>query len=698
MVSFPHRVNGVQIRFQHTDRFIHLATLISTVVARQIRPLALLVSACTWSHALAADRYHSDSDARFLHHIDLYDVDNRKITPESTKPYSSTKTCGRCHDYETISHGWHFNAFQPNAMAGRQGEPWIWTDARTGTQLPLSYRDWQQTYNPQEVGITAWEMTKQFGAYIPGGNMGVQPDTAEKVDGDEQEAKPSRWPLTGSLEIDCMICHAVSGAYDFDERRVQISLENFQWAPTAALRLGVVDGSVARIRDGSDPNDEDVQARIPKVTYDPLRFDGDDKVFMDLIRKPQSNACYQCHSNRTVTAEGIEPRWIHDEDVHLRAGMVCADCHRNGIDHHTVRGYAGEEHPTDRDVSTLSCSGCHLGTDTVDGEFSRDVTKRPGRLGSPRPMHEGLPPIHFEKMSCTACHGGPVPRDQAIRIMTSLAHGLGRQGHRSGLEMPAIVGPVYTKGSNGRIYPHRSMWPAFWGSVVEGKLTPFPPEQVNDLTRKSLRVRKDFTDELLKPELSSSDLKELLGEERARTDPEERSEEENAKVEAEQTKRGLELFEEKVSAALKALEEELQVEQAVYVSSGVIYARGGDDSLRILELEDDKATGMISWPLAHNVRPAGWSLGVRGCTECHSNEGKIFASTVASLGPGPDRGAQITMASLQGVDPDQRLAWNELFRGRKLFKYVIAISIAVLLMTLCVGVGAFTARLADRRA
>jgi hypothetical protein len=418
-----------------------------------------------------------------------------------------------------------------------------------------------------------------------------------------------------------------------------------------------------------------------------------------LIREPDSNACYQCHSNRTVGADGIEQRWIHDEDVHLRAGMECADCHRNGIDHHIVRGFAGEENPSGHDVTTLSCSGCHLGTDSHGGEVSRDVMKRAGRLGSPTPLHEGLPPIHFEKMSCTACHAGPAPRDQAIGIMTSLAHGLGKKDHRSGLEMPAIVGPVYAKGSDGRIYPHRSMWPAFWGSLVDGELKPFPPEQVRALTRSSLRIKADFTAELLRPKLSSSDLKEILGEERARTKPEELSDDENAKVDAEQTKQGLQLFEEKVSAALEALEKELGVEQAVYVSSGVIYARGVQaDSLKILELDDDKATGMISWPLAHNVRPAGWSLGVAGCTECHSDQGKIFASTVASLGPGPDRGPEITMAALQGVDPDQRLAWNELFRGRKSFKYVIAISVVLLLITLCVGIGAFASRLTGRGA
>ncbi|MGB7344872.1 MAG: hypothetical protein WBD20_11705 [Pirellulaceae bacterium] len=625
---------------------------------------------------------HSDSDARFLHHIDLYDADNRKITAESTTPYSSVTTCGRCHDYKTISHGWHFNAFSSDAKSGREGEPWIWTDARTGTQLPLSYRDWKHTFDPRDVGITAWQMTEKFGGRIPGGSMAVASDT---------ENESSRWKLSGSLEIDCMICHASSGAYDFNQRREQIDEQNFAWAATAGLRLGTVDGKVSRIKDGSDPNDEATKAKLPKVTYDNRRFAADGTVFMDLIREPSSNACYQCHSNRLVGQHGIEQRWTHDEDVHLRAGMSCADCHRNGIDHHISRGFEDEANPSGKAVETLSCAGCHLGTDDTS------ITTRGGRLGSPTPLHAGLPPVHFEKLSCTACHGGPAPRDEALRLMTSLAHGLGDKGHREGFELPAILGPVYTKKDNGKVHPHRVVWPAYWATIVDGTAKPIAPETVYEATRKTLRVRKDFIEELVKPKLSSSDLKEVLGDDRAKTPEEEWTDEERAKLDAIESKNGQALFAEKVSAALEALQTELKVDQVAYISTGKVYVRGDEgNSLKTIDLKSADDIDMVSWPMAHNVRPAGWSLGITGCTECHSDDGKIFASTVTPIGPGPDLGTPITMASLQGVDANQRLAWNELFRGRKSFKYIIASSLALLLMTLLVGVGAVGARVASR--
>ncbi|MEM6470841.1 MAG: hypothetical protein AAF802_14880, partial [Planctomycetota bacterium] len=592
---------------------------------------------------------HHDSDARYLHQIHLYDTNNRRIAPDSTTPISIQNTCGRCHDYKTISHGWHFNAFGHDSADGRQGEPWIWTDSRTGTQLPLSYRDWEATFDPRTIGIDQWLMTRQFGGRIPGGGLGAEPesDSPESEADATETAANSRWSLTGSLEIDCLACHGVSGSYDLNARRDQVEKENFAWAPTASMMMGTVSGEVSRLKNGSDPEDESTQAKMPKVAYDTARFAADGTVFIDLIRKPQNNACYQCHSQRTADDQGIQQRWIHDEDVHLRAGMQCVDCHRNGIDHHITRGYDGEEHPSGEEVVTLSCAGCHMGKGFVDEVAGRGhvnahdlpTEMMAGRLGSPMPEHAGLPPVHFEKLSCTACHGGPLPREEALGVMTSLAHSIGSKGHRSGQELPLMSSPVYRKGEDGRVYPHRVVWPAYWGSLKEGKITPLDPDAVYEATRRSLRVRKSFREEILSPKLSSKEMKELLGDERYRTKEEEWSDEEARKVADAKLEAGQVLFSEKVYASIEAIQKAFEIEQAVYVSSGFIYAAGKEeDTLEKIELEDTSAIDAVAWPMAHNVRPAGWSLGIKGCLECHSEQWLIFASTVRPRGPGPDQG------------------------------------------------------------
>ncbi|MFG0289997.1 MAG: hypothetical protein ACF8CQ_17585 [Rhodopirellula sp. JB044] len=730
---------------------------------------------------------HSDSDKRYLHHIDLYDINNRKITPDSDQPYSPKNTCGRCHDYETISHGWHFNAFRSHTLRaestnsndesanpddseksdagesdagepghervtdGRPGEPWIWTDSRTGTQLPLSYRDWSGRFNPAAIGITELEMVRHFGGRLPGGGMGSQDErpSAETTDADSaDEIPPSRWQLTGDLEVDCMVCHAVSGAYDFELRRDTIGSENFAWAPTAALRLGEIDGSVARIKEGSDPDDPRTQSKIPKVKYDPNRFGPDGSVFMDLVRHVENNACYQCHSQRTVGDDGIDSRFIHDNDVHLRAGMNCTDCHRNGIDHQIARGFEGEQHPDSfASMTTLNCVGCHLGTDFyLDEEerensiTQREITTRPGRMGAPLPDHDGLPPLHFEKLTCTACHSGPVPSSAAAGLMTSLAHGLGEKAHRTGEELPSIRGPLFIpenathasasdhgSGPDARVTVARGMWPAYWGEMVDGNVQPLSPEKVYAATRRSLRVRRGFIEEISKPKISSRDLVELLGEERGKVDPSEYTAEEREQVDALQLKEGEALFDEKVSAALEALQEELDVQQAVYVSTGVVYAlaepepgetddaeaddaagesnakeatANDDDAdepkrLRTVSVGNPDAVGMVSWPMAHNVRPAGWSLGATGCLECHADESVLFASTVTPVGPAPAVGTAVTMASLQGIDEADRLLWNQMFGGRKWYKLLVAGSLVVLGVMMLLGLAAAANRRGD---
>ncbi len=82
-----------------------------------------------------------------VHLIGLVDPEGVGIMSdeEPLQPFSTKQTCGVCHSYDLISKGWHFNAVDSNVAPGRVGEPWLLTDAVTGTQIPVSYRDWQNT-------------------------------------------------------------------------------------------------------------------------------------------------------------------------------------------------------------------------------------------------------------------------------------------------------------------------------------------------------------------------------------------------------------------------------------------------------------------------------------------------------------------------------------------------------------------------
>src|SRR5512139_303807 len=61
-----------------------------------------------------------------VHLIKLYDEFDHVIRPLETPvmPFSPKQTCRKCHDYERIKGGWHFNAAD-SVLHGRRGEPWI---------------------------------------------------------------------------------------------------------------------------------------------------------------------------------------------------------------------------------------------------------------------------------------------------------------------------------------------------------------------------------------------------------------------------------------------------------------------------------------------------------------------------------------------------------------------------------------------
>jgi hypothetical protein len=652
-----------------------------TMGTSALLPLLFL---CAVTTARESRYAQTQSDSQYVHWIDLYDRDNDRIdvAAEDAAPYSPRNTCGRCHDYDAISHGYHFNAVDLEAHHGRPGEPWLWLDERTGTQLPLSYRHWPGTYAPGRLGISDWDFVLKFGRHMPGGGPGEPreaPDAAESAPGEpagsesESEAATSKWHLAGQLNVDCLICHRNTPAYSPEVWWEQIGEENFSWAPTAALGLGQVDGSVSKLPNDFDPEtaEEGSRYKLPQTMYTGARVNGDGQVFFDIIRKPHDNACYYCHSTQVV-GQDVGAGWNHDRDVHLRAGMSCVDCHRNGIGHHIVRGFDGETHPTGESVTTLSCRGCHMGDSPG------------GRLGAPKPLHKGLPPLHLDRLACTTCHSGVGPSAKAFQEQTARAHGLGLPSHDYSAEMVPGIATSVLKADGEMLYPHRMVWPAFWGFIKDDQITPLNPEEVYDATRKTLRVRRGtpFAESMLDVKLSTEDKAGILGEDRAKVPEEEWSDEEKTKIaELERTK-GMANYREKLSAALVDLKEMIteQGAEPVYVSGGKAY-RIGEGSTA--EAFDNDAAKPYAWKLGHNVRPARWSTGVGGCYECHSLDSPIFNGEVTAIGPAPDDAPTTrAMYELAGLNKTKLDAWSLSFVSRTAFKWFAFAAMGVVALVL----------------
>lgn len=523
------------------------------------------------------------SRARPVHVIPLRDTEGEVIRPGDRPllPFSTRHTCGAdCHDVQKIGHGWHFNAALPGVDGGRRGQPWILVDQETATQLPFSYRAWPGTFKPQQLGISAWKFAILFGGRTPGGIF--------EENGAGSADLRARWTVSGELEVNCLACHDASAAYDHAEYARQIGLENFRWAAAAASGIAQVTGSAREMPDTFDyllPAVEDsLLTKKPATAYAQERFLPGAKVAFDITREVPARRCYFCHSNADLEQTGLG-RWNTDEDIHLARGMTCVDCHRNGLDHAMTRGY--EEEPAaakNPQAATLSCRGCHLGS-AANGGFA------PGRLGAPNPKHAGITPVHFNKLTCTACHSGPWPEAATRRLKSSLSHALGTHNINKAAEvLPHLYYPVFAEQEDGKIAPNRLLWPAFWGRLQNGTVLPLVPDQVKKALSKA-KLRKELPPDGSWPPMDEQSMVQVL----------------------------------------RFLEAEARVEGTpVYIAGGKLHRL---DSSGKIGIEEHASAQPNLWPLAHDVRPASQSLGVKGCEDCHATEAPIFFGDVTVDSP-----------------------------------------------------------------
>lgn len=587
-----------------------------------------------------------------VHRIDLIDADSAKIRPQDQPlmPFSARNTCNPCHSYETIRQGWHFNALDEEVPPGRPGEPWVWVDYTTATQLPLSHRDWEGTWQPFAVNMTHMSFLDHFGRHLPGGGVGHAGDK------DPPELM-MRWLISGDLEINCMSCHTGDPQNDQSEYAAQVLRQNYRWAATAAAAFAEVHGSAKSLPDyydiyaggvGDDPYNPP-----PLVDYNAGIFNTRNQVFFDLVRDIADQRCYFCHSS-TYHSQTKRQRWHFEEDVHLKSGVTCVDCHRHGLDHRMVRGYEGEAELTNRPpAGAFTCKGCHLPSEHRD-EFVA------GRLGAPIPAHNGLPVIHFDIMSCTACHSGPVPEEWAMNVKTSRSHALGVHGApKDSMAAPYIMAPVFAKAKDGKIYPQKMLYPSFWGLLSAERVVPLQPDSVRAFVLQAIHS-DTLTDSLNIARLSNGIW---------------------PRFKQQQVIFVLNKLAQKMSSA---------DQQPVYATAGKLFFVR--DSVHLAS-RTHPAAQPYKWPFAHAVRPASQSLGANGCDDCHGlNEpfqfGKIEIPTALDLQKPVTR----SMLSFQNED----LLYPRLFALSFLVRPWLKLFLSACVMVLVVILTLFVLKAADR--
>ncbi len=571
-----------------------------------------------------------------VHILQLFDREGQKISLEDQPlmPFSNEKTCGECHDVNSISKGWHFNYTDKSVDHGRPGQPWFYVDPDTATQIPVSYRKWQGVYHPKEIGMRPWDFAKTFGRQLPGG-------ISEKDETGEPDFQ-ARWLESGALEINCLACHDAEPVHDQSEYAIQVFKENFMWAGAATSAFTKIKGSAKDMPDMWDPylggQLNDPKLVPPTVFYDEYRFDRDGKVFFDVARKIPNRNCYFCHSNTDIIYSH-EEKWIPYEDVHLGAGISCVDCHKNGLSHQIIRGYEGEEKYSDNPLAgKMTCENCHQKSESEDQII-------PGVYAAPEPEHKGIPPIHFEKLTCTACHSGPWPEGKTRRTQTARAHGLGVHGLEKTDEMlPHIYYPVFIKNGYGKLTPCKAGWPSFWAIIdSNSEVEPLSIDELEEYVHPLLSEKKK--DDIRNwPKLSTADIQAVLKE---------------------------------LSDVIKNSDE------PVYIGGGKIY--------RLVEgaivESSDKRFGPVAWPVAHNVRPAEQSLGVASCQDCHKTDSDFFFSKLPVDSPlKSDEGRFIEMTDITGYNKTYFKLYNFAFKFRPVMK-VLAVIVSVIILIVIAGIG-----------
>ncbi len=523
--------------------------------------------------------------------VPLYDKDFNQINPltgeNADKPFSTEKTCGTCHDYATITAGYHFQMGWDKVSDdfGRQhGRPWELTFGKMGGWYPFTPRVFAKKKNrhPDEIDLTSYDFVgfsrigpynAPCGACHPGGggmefdregnrydeHLRANPHLRETLDGDYYR---SAWDRSGVVEADCFLCHL--RGYNFEERIAQLEKGNYQWAVVAATGIGVVSGSV---KDGEQP----------KIAYNKRFFNADGTVLLPWNGPPPSQNCVYCHRRSDVFKRGFTWSDMRNPEIHYQQGMQCVDCHPAELDHQIAKGRSEINRVADElDGSMMDCQECH----------------EAGFGGATLPRHKTVRPSHVRRMACQVCH---IPRIQRATTMGfesttgELIFVTKPPGTKQAGD-PAVWGPDYERRQGGVIYPFNTFYMVWWANLDEdGVLYPlFLREQAAGWKLFRDQVTDDNQDG--QPDVNR---------------PEE------------------------IIAGLKAYAEILRGNQRfrrvnpVYISpEGAFHL---DEAGRLTRLDRD-VTGLakINFPISHNVAPARLALGTHECIECHATDAHFF--------------------------------------------------------------------------
>ncbi len=619
----------------------------------------------------------------------LLDENGQIIDPvkgiNSDKPYSPKQTCGKCHDYEKITEGYHFTQGQGEYPTPDMIERCLWVTSPGNyggtwcSPAPLySYLSPKDNSNPKLMDMTSFSfITVGCGACHPGGGSmeydregkrydhwmndplsGFISGGDNNFDGDYYKA---RWSETGVLEADCLLCHMPS--YSTKNRGQALASLNFKWAPVAGAGFASVHGSIA---DNTPVH----------VEYNAELFNPDGTISPHIVREPRNEACLSCHAKPGWKKRGanFQPR----TDVHLRAGLKCVDCHPAGsasddprINGREMHQFAKGDDPggqvrNDLDNTCLDCASCHI----------------TGKLGAPVAKHQWLPPLHLDEIACQTCHiperavkaalvqagdvfnpGAKIPT-RGKHLWTFYGPDMKYWNHYGDLEMmgyddkpTGMYKPVLAR-YKGKIFPVNrvhSAWPAIEIDGEQGLMQP----KMSDIHAMWTAHQSDPS--------NYPDLKNII-DHTGDSIPEINAPEE------------IDALIRSVTAMLSDKEYPMDGKRVVWVMNDRVYSSGTE--FRLIDKHEWEASpyGNVH-KYNHDVYPARAALGVNGCTDCHGSSSDFFFASIVTYPFGenghPVKDAQYKILGLSGFWVKLG-AWREEILKPLLYALIIALGCMII--------------------
>jgi hypothetical protein len=165
------------------------------------------------------------------------------------------------------------------------------------------------------------------------------------------------------------------------------------------------------------------------------------------------------------------------------------------------------------------------------------------------------------------------------------------------------------------------------------------------------------------------------------------------------------LTEEQVQRVLQSLSR-LDNPQESGGIKGFFYISGGQmfrlDKSGNLSADEHPAAEPVVWPLAHQVRPAQQSLGINGCTDCHTEGSVFFFNSVRGDGPLKTQRIAVRQAhTFMELDKPFQKLFGLSFRIRPVYKVVLFVSVLVvgslLLIMVLVALARYSGLIEKRR-